>query len=151
MKVKDREVPSLDGRQTLKMFGTFCIVPKGMKVVEMWPTTPYILGSMTPAYTWGDKIRVNPDLFLLIDVKILVEECIHGYQYRRMNHGWGFFPTYIWHIVLDVFRKRRELSIHNANMMEREAMDGAKAIVNAFQFTGESLDIEKEIKKYFGW
>ena len=135
------------------MFGIFCIIPKDMKVVEMWPTTPYILGSMTPAYTWNNKIRVNPDLFLMVDIKIMIEECIHGFQYRRMNHGWGFFPTYIWHVILDMVNKRRRngKSIHNANIMEEEAMSGAKAIVESFQFTGEPLDIEKEIKKYFGW
>ena len=160
MKVSDREDTPIDGRQVLRLNGIKCIVPRGMRVVEMNKITPIVLGRLTPAYTWGDKIRVNPDIFALVDGELLVEECIHGFQYRRMQVG--FFPTYIWDIVLDVVRKKQRngKSIHNANLMEEEAMSGAKVIFNTFmnrvavdRAMGKvpELDIEAQIVKYYGW
>lgn len=137
------------GRQALNMKGLICVLPQGIRAVEMFRTTPLIVGYYTPAYTWGKKIRINPRWMNEIDVQILVEECIHAFQYRRMKIG--FFPTYMWQNLINVFRKRKSVSLHNANIMEKEAMGGAKEIVRNFDYNNTVIDIEVEIKKYFGW
>lgn len=152
MKISEREV-TLDsittGQQVLQINGIFCVIPKGMKVIDMNRLTPYILGHLTPAYTFNQKIRMNDDLIPLIPLETFVHECVHGFQERRMGK-FSYWSTYIWQIFISIFRAG-PAHIHDDHLMEREARTIAKEVMIKFDFVEKIMDIEKEIKSITGW
>lgn len=149
MNIQYREKPYINGCQVLTVSGIDCILPYGMKAVNMWFLTPYLIGTMTPAVTYNQKLRYNNDIFGLLTISNLVHECVHGYQERRMGKV-AYRATYFWQMFLSLFRVG-PAHIHADHLLEREARRIGEEVQAEFDYNVKVLDIEHEILKRTGW
>ena len=149
MKVSDIVQPNApDGRQVILAEGKRCIIPSGIKLVDMSNLMEDIVGNLTPAITFNQTIRLNNDVLALLSINTIVHECTHAFQERRM--GWGYKWTYIYQCVLCLF-KDGPTHIHEDQEMEVEARRSGTTISASYDYSTGYLDIEKEIKKLMNW
>lgn len=153
MKVKDielRQEDSSDQRQVLLIEGKKCLMPFGMTAIDMSGLTEMIVGNLTPAVSFGQKVRINNDVEALLTINTICHECTHLFQERRM--GWlGYRATYFWQMLISLFRVGIT-HIHANHIMEQEArLVGITIAEKGFDYSTGYLDIEAEIKRVMNW
>lgn len=156
MKIKEIEQPATQPnrnypqpRQVLKVQGRNCIIPAGLKVIDMNGLTELIVGNLTPGVTFDQKIRLNNDVLPLLTIETIVHECTHGFQERRM--GWlGYRSTYFWQMLLALFTVG-PAHIHADHPMEKEARFVGQWISTKMLTQPGDINIENEIELLMNW
>ena len=154
MKVSDITVSNvtvnvIGSRQLLVVQDKDVLMPVGMTATDMSGFTELIVGSLTPAISFHQKVRLNNDVLALLTIETIVHECTHLFQERRMGTI-SYDATYGYQCGLELV-KVGVAHIHQDHIMEREARFVGHTISLNFDYSKGYLDIEYEIKKLMGW
>ncbi len=123
------------------------ILPDGVSLAPMGWFAKLVAGA--PAITHGGVIHWNTKSYKWLPGEIIVHECVHNFQEKRMG-WWGYRATYFIQIPI-AFIIGGGFHWHDYHPMEKEARRIAQEVIAKCYISGQSLDINAAIKQVTGW